>query len=75
MILDFTSPLRHFFSQSSLFPQTKKVQGIQVGVFMVESFPSKTCFFVTGSSRLFTDDEVDEGTPSMDLEQNEEPPD
>ena len=69
-------PLRHFFPLEFPFHPNKKVQGIPVGVFMMEKNPqkSKHAFFVTGSSRLFTDDEVDEeGTP--DLQQNEELPD
>ena len=68
-------PLRHVFAQSSIFPANRKSprnSGWLVYLWWRKKKP-KHVFFVTGSSRLFTDEVDEEGTP--DLEQNEELPD
>ncbi len=46
MILDFTSPLRHFFSQSSLFPQTKKSKEFRLVCLWWKVSPPKHVFLL-----------------------------
>ena len=78
MILDFTSQDSHLDNFSPRAPFSSKQKSPRNSGWCIydgkNPQKSKHVFFVTGSSRLFTDDEVDEeGTP--DLEQNEELPD